>query len=342
MNKQHLSFSSERRFGVELELNSFDGKSRPDQGQKPAGIDYIGMLVRRNSKEGVEVRDWEHTHGNDVWVIKPDSSCGLEVCTPIMKGCKGIERTVRVVKAIGDDPKITADQRCSVHIHAEVGDLTPDEMAKVIIYWIKSEPVFMDSVPESRKCNRYCQPIGRQEIVEHDSNFSFNDLIKRVGNVKYYSLNTNQYVRGNRKTIEFRIGEGDGCKDAFFVKNWVRLILHFMEMARRLPLPGQLPENYDPTKAGPEDQWLSYLWLDPKDVFKVLGFNGDYDLSPGLQQTRDWLLARIKKNISKEPAREYAHKELCEIMSGLGKEITHDCLHPSDMEKALFDDELKA
>ena len=33
---EHISFTSPRRFGLELELNAFDGKNRPDGGQ-PAG-----------------------------------------------------------------------------------------------------------------------------------------------------------------------------------------------------------------------------------------------------------------------------------------------------------------
>ena len=116
-----LSFASDRRFGIELELLAFDGKNRPDPGQKPAGIDYVGMLVARNSTEGVDIRDWEHTHGNDVWVIKPDSSCGMEVCTPIMKGWTGLKKCVDVVHALGQDPKIKIDSCGAVSIFSYRG-----------------------------------------------------------------------------------------------------------------------------------------------------------------------------------------------------------------------------
>jgi hypothetical protein len=58
----YLGFTSDRRFGIELELLAFDGKNRPENGLKPAGIDYVSMVVSRNSVEGTEIRDWEHTH----------------------------------------------------------------------------------------------------------------------------------------------------------------------------------------------------------------------------------------------------------------------------------------
>src|SRR2546423_1143033 len=125
----YLSFCYERRFGIELEINAFDGKNRPDPGQKPAGIEQGGMLVAKHSSESVDIRDWEHTKNNDVWVIKPDSSCGMEVCTPVYKGWAGLKRACEVVEAFHRDPKIKVDNRCSVHIHIEVADLSNDQLA---------------------------------------------------------------------------------------------------------------------------------------------------------------------------------------------------------------------
>jgi len=338
----YLSFTSDRRFGIELEILAFDGKNRPDQGQKPAGIDYVGMLVARHSTEGVDIRDWEHTHGNDVWVLKPDSSCGMEVCTPVFKGWSGLKRCCEVVHAIGADPKIKVDQRCSVHIHVEVADLEPAEIASVIAHWFKVEPLFMDSVPPTRKRNRYCQFMGMTNLVQHDTKMSAADLIKRVGNVKYYSLNTNQYLRNSRKTLEFRIIEGDGCKDAYLIKNWTRLLIHFIEMTRKKPFPAAYEEN---------DPWSSFCWLDTEDVFRLLGFSNnpeEYELSPGLTQTRNWFLARLQKHMSKDVEtgpRFFAYKELQEMLArfaAAGTVITPEHhLTPSDLIEQLFNEETR-
>lgn len=339
----YLSFSSDRRFGLELELLSFDGKNRPDNGQQPAGIDYVAMTVARNSTEGTDIRAWEHTHGNDVWVIKPDSSCGMEVCSPILKGWTGVKKCCEVVQALGSDAKIRVDQRCSVHIHVEVADLEPAEIATVIAHWFKVEPVFMDSVPPNRKRNRYCQFMGMTNLLQHDSRLSAQDLIKRVGNVKYYSLNTNQYLRNNRKTLEFRIIEGEGCKDAYLVKNWIRLIVHFIEMARKRPFPGPYQEG---------DPFSSFLWLDPEDVFRLLGFSDnpeEFELSPGLRQTRDWFLARLNHYMARDVdsgPRHWAYQEMQGMLKRRAEAgdpiLPEKHLTPSDLREALFNEETKA
>jgi Putative amidoligase enzyme len=336
-----LGFTYPRRFGIELELNAFDGKNRPDTGSKPAGIDYIAMLVAKScGGDGVDIRDWQHTDGNDGWVVKPDSSCGLEVCTPIFKGWDGLRKVCEVVHAFQLDPKIKVDNRCSVHIHIEVADLSQDQLGSIIAHWFKVEPVFMDSVPPHRKRNRYCQFMGLTNLVQHDARIVPSDIVRRVGNVKYYSLNTNQMIKNGRQTVEFRIIEGDGVKDPYLIKNWTRLIIQFVERASKLAYPG----NY---QIG--NPWTSFCWLDPIDVFDMLGFNPEqYELSPGLQQTRDWFLARLQKHMAKDTEggpRSIAYKQLQELIAkfndyGINTNPA-DHLSPSDMRHALFCEEAK-
>lgn len=337
--KKYLSWCSDRRFGIELEILAFDGKNRPENGTKPAGIDYVAMIVSRSDTTNVDIRDYEHTDGNDSWVIKPDSSCGMEVCTPIFKGWSGLKRVCDVVYSMNQDQKIKVDDRCSVHVHVEIADLDHDEIAKIISWWLKIEPIFMDSVPPNRKRNRYCQFMGMTNLIQHDSNLKGMDLIKRVGNVKYYSLNTNQFVRNGRKTVEFRIIEGDGCKDPYLIKNWIRLLIHFVEMARR----SSYPKNFEK-----DNPWSGLCWLDPEDVFKFLGFDGSYDLSPGLQETRNWFLARLQRHMSKDindGPRYFAYKELQTMIDRLKDQGVVICpenyLTPTDLKTKCFSEETK-
>lgn len=339
----YLSWTTGRRFGIELELNAFDGKNRPDTGTRPAGIGDVAEVVKENCPDLVDVSGWQNTDGNEGWVVKPDSSCGLEVCTPIYKGWEGLKRVCQVVNAFRKDPKIKVDNRCSVHIHIEVADLSVEQQASVIAHWIKCEPVFMDSVPPHRKRNRYCQFMGMINLVQHDTQIDANNLVRRVGNVKYYSLNTNQMIRNGRKTIEFRIIEGDGVKDPYLIKNWTRLILQFVEMTARRPIPG----NFE---AG--NPWSSFLWLDPIDVFDLMGFSLEpqkYRLSPGLEQTRNWFLARLQKNMAKDVdkgPRSFAYKQVQDMIAlykNKGIDLSHDLhLIPSDMNAACFNEETKS
>lgn len=288
--KEYLSFDSLRRFGVEIEINSFDMRNRPlgyEDGKLPEGIHYIGNLVRKITNERVLIHKWGNDHHNDCWIVKPDGSCGMEVCTPVMKGWRGLLQTCRVIDGMARDGKVTADARCSLHVHVDVADLSEERLAGVIAWWIKSEAVFMDSVPARRKKNQYCQFLGQTDIFDdiEEGLFAPDVLLKKVGHCKYYSVNTFHYQNKKRKTIEFRIMDNDCCLDSWATKNWVRLILHFVEQAvKRGP-----PATYE---FG--NKWSGYNWLDPIDVFDFLGLAPDqYKLSPGLEQVRSWFLSRL-------------------------------------------------
>lgn len=345
-----LSFSSSRRFGVEFEYNAFDKKNRPDQNKRVAGIEVIAGVVGKFCEQGVEIRDWEHTQNNNKWVIKPDSSCGLEVVTPPMKGWKGLMQTCRVVDGIAKHPNIDADSRCSVHVHLEVADMTESQLASVFAHWVKCEPVFMDMMPPQRKRNRYCQFVGLSNKFQLTTTLAAKQWIDEVGDVKYYSCNCNQMrkaiANGNmdRKTIEFRIGDPGGCKDAFFIKNWVRLLIHFVEMCKMRPYPSLYEEGKPPLTN-------NLVWLDPEDVMTVLGFSNNphqYELSNGLRQTRNWMLARLQKNMTTHEFNGYprsvAYKQLQDILGRLkdeGEEINPTWLVPEDLTDALYSDQYK-
>lgn len=291
--RELLSFDSLRRFGVELEINAFDMRNRPigyEDGKLPEGIYYIGNLVRSITNERVLIHKWGNDHHNDCWVVKPDGSCGMEICTPVMKGWRRLMNLCQVIDGFSQDKKITADTRCSLHVHVDVSDLNEIQLASVITWWIKSEAVFMDAVPPRRKRNQYCQFLGQTDIFDdiEDGLFDPQLLLKKVGHCKYYTINTYHYQNKKRKTIEFRIMDNECCLDAWSAKNWVRLILHFVECA----VKRGLPIDY---KFG--DKWSGYNWLDPLDLFEVLGFLPDqYTLSPGLEQVRSWFLSRMLKH----------------------------------------------
>jgi hypothetical protein len=361
-NAKHLSFVSDRRFGVELELNAFDGRNRPKDGNMPAGIDVVANIVGEASPEsGAEVRAWEHTNGNKRWVVKPDSSCGMEVVSPPRKSWRGLKDVLCVIDALSADERVRADQRCSVHVHVEVADLTEEQIASIVAWWVKCEPVIIDAMPISRKRNRYCQLIGMNNTFQHDGEYSNRNLIERVGDVKYYSFNTWAYCRGARKTIEFRTVEGSGCTDAYLVKQWVRFLIHFVEVAKDFKKPNSYHEpknDKDRTELTP---WTGLVWLDPEEVLTFLGFNNiptsvpghrktlEFTLSKGMEQTRNWFLARLAKYMSKHKPggmRYLAYKGLEKVIER-HKEIygtfnPDEYLSPTELLKeSLFGDDFR-
>lgn len=341
MDEKNLKFNYDRRFGVEIELNSSDQrdfKNQPlDKGESPSGIQYIATIIQEKIKCPVKISGWHHTHNNfDEWVLKPDSSCGIEVCSPPVRGHVGLMQIVAAIEALSKDKEVKIDNRCSFHTHFGIEDCLVKstrpsmgykapatsydfeksvQLAAILAWWIKCEPVFLDSVPQHRKKNRYCQCIGMLDMFQHDDEIDPARIISVLGEHKYCTINTFHLVKGKRPTIEFRIIEWEGCCNAHLAKNWIKLLAHFIETAKTRGLP----KSYEPG-----NQWSSLLWLDPKDVLEFLGFAGS-GLSPNMIETRNWFLARLLSNAKSDltgvwgkEARIKSIKEIEELVSIAG------------------------
>jgi len=320
-----LNFLYCRPIGAEIEVNAFDGISMTPRDMLPNGIHYVANLVSETLEEYVEIRDWGHTHWyrtHGYWVVKPDNSCGIEICSPIIQGWYGLKKVCQVIDVFQNHQRIQADINCSYHIHIDVNDLMEDEIGNVLRWWIKFEPVFMDSVPDSRKFNRYCQFIGLCDWLDDQTPYTTTQLISAIGASKYNSINTFHLWNGERNTIEFRIGEHTLCKNSFFAKNWTRLLVHFLEVAKVNP---------------PED----LTWLDVKDLFEFLGFLRD-DLSPGMKQIRNWFLGRLHYNSASclgglfEEGRIVTKKQIGELLILFPDFDLKQSLYPSSYKDAVY------
>ena len=290
---------SYRRFGAEIEVNTLDGStSRPrtDIGEIPMGSDLLAQSIYDATKDNVAICHWDYYHNIDKWIIKHDTSCGMEINSPILKGWRGLKNLMRVSECVSR-AGLTADKRCSLHIHINMSDLTREELTSVIAYYIKCEHVIFDSFPGHRKNSRYCQLLGMTDLFSHD--YSLRDpeeLLMAISGTKYYSMNAYHFMKGGgftdvnsrRKSIEFRIAENRGCVDPYFVKNWVRFLIHFFDITRDLPIPSEYREG---------DRWSGLLWLEVSDVMKLLKFDNPHLLSDGLRQVRSWFVNRIKENV---------------------------------------------
>jgi len=341
-SQKTLSFNCERKFGVETEICDFshrDFKKHPlERGELPDGIDHIACLLGETLKTQIQTNKWHYTHNNEAWVLKPDSSCGIEICSPVFRGWHGLEKTCLATYALSQDKRVSVDDRCGLHVHADVSDCTPEQIASILAYWIKCESVFLDCVPPNRKKNRYCQQIGLSPLFDIESPINHQSIVKKLGDVKYFTVNSYHMNRGNRQTLEWRIIEGKGCLDPYLVKNWVRLVVHFVDQAKARGLPKQYIAG---------DPWSSLCWLDPMDVMDFLGFFGP--ISKGLEETRNWFLARLASylpnpcvGIFSPEARSVSKKQIDEIIArlGIGGNIA-TILNPPDMKAVLFNSETR-
>lgn len=286
-----MIFDYYRRYGSEIEVNAFDGLSAPTQeGAQPEGIQHVAQIVATATKSRCEIYTWltgqRATDFNQVWMVKPDGSCGMEVCSPVSKGLYGINQGANVIAAFRDSRVVHADTRCSLHVHVDVSELPTDSVAAILAHWVKCEYVMLLAMPDHRKKNRYCQPIGMSDLLQADSNLSPEAVINWLGMYKYYTANAFHYKNGKRPTLEFRIADEEACKNPVYYRNWHKLILHFVEMAVLKGMP-------KPYKKG--DPSTGYLWLTPHDVLSFLNFEDEVDLCDELKETRNWFVSRIMK-----------------------------------------------
>ena len=256
MNQDNfIKFNSGRKFGVELEVCAYDDRDfkefRLGNNEMPIGIDDVALTIMRSTLDKVVINKWHLTHNNTQWVIKPDSSCGIEICSPIMKSTHGARKIAKVIRSLKNNHNIHVDNRCGFHVHADVSDLGIEEFGAILAWWIKCEAVFLDAMPAYRKVNRYCQQIGITPTFEHDYDYSAQDIIRRLGLHKYFSINAYHYYRGNRLTVEFRIAEDVMCLNETDAENWICFLLHFIEMAKLRGMPQDYRYN---------NQWTGLCW----------------------------------------------------------------------------------
>lgn len=335
-----INCESNRKFGAEIELNTFDGlikKLDREKGEIPLGSDVVALLVKSATRQNVEIQSWDHNYNNDYWIVKPDSSCGIEVCTPVLKGWHGLKSLIKVAE-IFRSKNISADERCSFHVHVNISDLNEQQLGSIIAWYIKCEHVFMDAMPSSRKVNRYCQMLGMTNLFSTDTPLDPSFLINSISNVKYYSLNAYHFVKGGgfshhnsrKRTIEFRIGENLMCTDGESIKNWIRLLLHFVEVAKDTPMPKSYEKG---------NSLSGLLWMEPNEVFDFLKFNEP--CSEGFNQVKKWFMTRVLKNgfntslpgIWSNKGRSFARKNFLKLLHIA--DVNCDC--EESREKILYD-----
>lgn len=274
-----------RRFGIEIELNTTSNIIK-SKDQVPDGSEIVAKIIQDVCNDDVSLNGWLYVNNNDSWVIKPDSTCGIEINSPILKGGFDLIKLCKIVEQLSKHPEITADERCSFHVHINVEDLSTYQIGTVLAWWIKCESVFFDCVPSQRKCHRHAQLIGTSDLFEHNLNHDSDYLIESLSLVKYYSVNVYHLRQKRRKAIEFRIAGNEFCLNPIFVKNWIRLLLHFVTSA--------VNKDY-PDKYISGNSWTGLLSLSPKEVFEFLKFDKS-NLSKAVQQNRQWFLEQLQRN----------------------------------------------
>jgi len=296
MKVQYKSFDAKRRFGVELEVSN-----NVDSNQIKSAI------LKATRREVVVSGGWTQTTGNDFWHIKKDSTCGplshlqkdysWEIASFVASGHKDIKEICNVSKQMVEAGVVT-NQNCGFHIHAEVKDCNALDVAVLLAYWIKIEPMICFLVSSKRLNNKHCKLWSKVKKINKKFKYQPNDfwdLIKPTDfspheNIqRKVSLNLINLASAinhetnfgedtyNRKTLELRLP--DGTLDGDEIQNWIRLFLMFIDSNKNRTMPDDLCPIYD------INLFLEIVGLSHHEEF--------YLLSKSLTKTKLWILSKI-------------------------------------------------
>jgi len=261
-----------RNFGVEIELNSFDNRNfskNPLQtGEFPQGFFEVVDLISSLGFK-VEPKSWHYTHNNRNWIVKTDSSCGIEICSPVLEETDSVIVLLDHLK----DEKFQANNSCSFHIHFDFLDSSNYKIASILSWWIKVEHLVFDCLSKNRKCNSYCKSIGFSDIFEHDQ-IPSEEVIFSLGKSKHYSVNAFHLVRNNRRTLEFRLfNSKEFIENSFELNNWMFFLNEFI--------------NSSSSKGIPSD----FCWVDLEDLLALINLKNEKLF---------WFLSKINNKIDRE------------------------------------------
>jgi hypothetical protein len=275
-----FSFCS-RRMGVELEYNSFDRLSRSSsENNLPNGIYVFGDIIKNTLGKSVDINKWHQTNNNDHWIVKPDSSCGLEVCSPPDQPYHALLEIRKVIEGLLSHKSIAADDRCSLHLHVEVEDFDEKDLCALVARWIQFEHFFFFLTKKNRWLNRYCKPLGFYYEFDDSCRVTIKKCMEILSENKYFAINFFHYKKEKRKTVEFRIMGNDACMDVDDAINWCKLILCFVERCKKL--------NYESTFIGD----ISYANID--QVNKFLNIHDFFDEDDVIL----WVISRLNETLN--------------------------------------------
>ena len=141
-------------------------------------------------------------------------------------------------------------------------------------------------------------------------------LVSNLGQHKYFSMNTYHMVNRKRNTIEFRIMDESSCLNYFDSKNYILLLLHFIDCC----LKKGMPKKYDATNS-----FTGYAWLDADEFIQFLKLDDDSNLSEGLKEVKFWLYIRLQQNIHEITNGIFSYDCKSSINNSLQQNFTNKC-----------------
>lgn len=287
-------FNCKRCFGLEIEVG------------KEKSMDYIKNVIKDCSGIPVKSNYYRATVNNFYWDLKHDGSCGkktdkfgineggYEINTFKASSLTELLHICHVAKNLKQSG-LQINKNCGLHIHIDAHDFSEEQMGVLISNWLCIERTMMQSVPYTRRRNKYCQKLAGSRYpvkATFENAIAVWDAYKprstklHDNSDRRLAMNLVNYFRFLklknflRSTIEFRFPEGTLLQTN--VKNWTRILVNFVN---KMAYEKQYKNNI-----------VNY---NVAQTLEVLGLGGDkesfYILSPGLFETKKWFLKRIMR-----------------------------------------------
>lgn len=217
--------TSARTFGIEIEFNN---QSNLTQSQL---ANHINSKFRR-----LECLSESYNHNTNAhWKIVTDSTCGLELVSPILSGQQGMKEAQDVIDTLHSVEGVQVNRSCGIHVHVGCEDITPQGMKNVIIQYAKNETLINSVLAPSRRDTRWARQIvgnehtGRFTTIQAlktmlDGQTTCSDIIQNMGG-RYNTVNVQCWNR--QRTIEFR--QHGGSLDSEKILSWAHFLINTVE-----------------------------------------------------------------------------------------------------------------
>ena len=287
-----LKWNSQRQFGLEYEFTN-----------RSNDLNRMAEIVYSLTNQSATVRNYGHTHGNhDRWECKPDSSCGTELVSPILKGPAALKIAAEILPGL-QSADFCFGTTCGQHVHVEIADFSSEQAGILAAYWMKVERFILNGTPVHRRQNQYCKLLTHfnsniNPTQQYAPTHVFTSMTRGRNAINFQNWNAT-----SGGTVEFRFGEM--TFDPEVIKNRVRFLIWLVEMCKILPPPQNLK-----WMTPKETLSIFNLWDDPTSMIK-------YQYSPAVQSMRKWMLARL---IEHAPPAFHRDVDRCRVML---EEIEH-------------------
>lgn len=210
---ENVNLSSNRKFGVEIEF-SHD----------------VNLKDKFRNEFMSKFQNWEAKADGS---IKP---FGTEINSPILQGEEGLIELSKVLNWLKNNKNIEINDSCGLHVHIDVGDLTPLQVFTISERYSLHEDTFFNKIVKKHRVNNsYCLSARNNDIANANINiFNLEKHLLSLDNYrrsnffdKYRTVNISCVNYG---TAEFR--QHHSTFDGEEITNWISFLVAFVESTK--------------------------------------------------------------------------------------------------------------